>query len=191
MIEFESSRMNFLQLGRSAFNYRLMMMIVVAWCGLFAAIYAGGMLRVALIKREGDAVQKRIDQLNKDKDRALAEFEMAGKETITVSAQEDLTAILMTRPAWSRVLRRLTRELPTQIWLHSVHAEQEKTGNAELKLVGAARSQRELTNFMTRLEASGAFDHTELIGMKKGEGLKGELSFEVKTRVVLSQLGGG
>lgn len=187
MIELETSRMNFLRQGRAAFTYRTMGKVLIAWGLLLAVAYGAGILWEIQAKRSVVQAKAALEQLNTEKDAQIQSLEAFGRERVGASAREDLAAILSHRPEWSQVLRQLARSMPAQVWLSSLKVLQEKGANDQLEITGYAKSQRELTNFMMRLESGGYFRRTQLGGTKSAEGMERTFEYDIVTTPVFSK----
>lgn len=187
MRDLEKSRMNFLRQGRNAFTYRSMIFAMAGWCVFLAALYGVGLLRESAANRELVEVKRQIDKFNAEKDAQLKLMESLGSNRIGFVAREDLAAILSTRPAWSRVLRQLTKSLPSQVWLQSVKVMPAKGEDVRIDITGKAKSQRQLTNFIMTLESTGLFRRTELAGTKKLMEKDAALEFDIVTTPVLNK----
>lgn len=173
MIELDANRMNFLQQSRVAFSYRTMLVIFLGWCLLLAAVGGAGVLRQKYAEHEIAQMKVRLEELNAQKGQQLKELEAIDKERLGASVKEDLRVVLSKRPYWSKVLRRLTKSLPAQVWLSSINISKDKGNDYKVVIQGQAKSQRELTNFMLNLEKDNAFRRAELAKTKKLEGVLG------------------
>jgi len=185
--ELEKSRMNFLRQGRGGFTYRTMLISLACWCVLLAVIYVIGVMRVSSAEDELAGVKARIDSLNSQKDAQLKLMASVGSSRVGAATKNDLAAIIMARPHWSRVLRELTRSLPPQVWLQSIKVLQEKDEEARLEIAGKAKSQRQLTNFIMSLESTDLFNKTALLGTKKGSDKEAEFEYDIITTPILSK----
>lgn len=184
----ELYRMNFLIQGKGTFTYKKMLMIFIWWFVFLTLLYGFQMARQYLVKRDMAITKKTIDMLNQEKDKQITVLQAVGRRRMGSSVRQDLTGILENRPKWSGVLNALSRSLPSQLWLESVSTELSAEGIYSLNLVGKAKSQRDITNFIMMMESKGLFSRTSLIKTKKSETAEGIFEFEMTTRPVLSKV---
>jgi Tfp pilus assembly protein PilN len=181
-------RMNFLaRKAKAAFTYKTMVFIFGALCVFIAALYGVQMMRELGIKRNIRLTKKEIGQLNERKDKQLKLVEEVSRKRVGVTDRERLAVILQSGPRWSKVLSGLASRLPGHVWLEGVRVAEDSEDEIMLVVRGKTRSQRALTNFMLRLESSGKFRRTTLLGTKGTEGSEGELRYELKTYPMLSR----
>ena len=180
-------RMNFLRRGKAVFTYKTMLFIIGGLCAFLAALYGVQALRQLGIKRDIRLIKEEIEQLNERKDRQLKLVEEVSRKRVGVSDKERLAGILQAGPRWSNVLKVLTSRLPGQVWLDGIRVAEDSEDELMLVVLGKSRSQRALTNFMLRLESSGKFRRTMLVGTKQTEGSEGALRYEIKTYPLLSR----
>ena len=181
-------RMNFLaRRGKAAFTYKTMIFILGALCVFIAALYGMQMIRELGIKRSIRLTKKEIVKLNERKDEQLKLVEEFSRKRVGVTDRERLAVILQSAPRWSRVLSGLAARLPGHVWLEGIRVAEDSEDKIMLVVRGKTRSQRALTNFMLRLESSGKFKSTMLLGTKRADGGEGEIRYEVKTYPMLSR----
>ncbi len=187
MRELESSRMNFLRQGRAGFTYRTMFFITFGWILILVAAYGAQFLYGMGIEKEIAEARVKLDALTAEKDAQIKALEAIGRDSVGSTAKEDLAAVLMTRPNWSRVLRQLTRSLPPNLWLQSIRVVSRQEGDARLDISGKAKAHRQITNYIMTLESSGLFRKTELLQTKKPSENEPELEFDIVTIPILSK----
>lgn len=183
----EASRMNFLVLGRAAFNYKTMVQIFLLLCLLLAAVYGVSLLGMLQVSRAVVKAKAQLELLNTEKEKGSKALATIGKQPAEESSALDLASILGSRPIWSPVLRRLTLQLPPKVWLTTLQATKTTGSDGRVVITGFTKSQRELTNFMMKLEAEGYFRRTELSGMKKIEGEERASLYEMTTIPVMEK----
>jgi len=179
--------MNFLEHVHKAFTYRSLVIVFVAWIVLLALVYGFLLFRVSSLRSDVTFAQKNIEQLNAEKDKILSMVESLGKNNVSAKGAEDLAGIIYARPRWSSILRQLTKSLPPQVWLSSVGVTPVVDEELRLEVSGNAKSQRELTNFIMRLESSGMFRKTELMSTKRTDASQGLFEYGINTTPVFSK----
>ena len=154
-------RINFLNQGARGFTYRGMIYGIVAWTMFLALLFGLQMLRTLSLEKEIDVGKQRLTFLNAEKEREIALVRAVGRKKAGVSAKQDLLSIIASRPRWAGMLRALSLSLPPDVWLDSVNVE--PVGEwYSVKVAGKAKTQKDLTSFILKLEESGFFSKTAL-----------------------------
>lgn len=187
MREVELSRMNFMISRRGPVTYKNMLLMFVLWCLILAGAYGSEMWREARMFNKIEIAKKTIVTLQEQQVQQLKVVETLGREKVDVSSKEDLSAILLTRPKWSKILRALTTNLPPQMWLESVSVSYDKDAAAHLTLFGKVRSQNLLMNYIKRLEMEEKFMGSSIEGAKSALGADGFFDYEMFTTPVMKK----
>lgn len=179
--ETEINRMNFLSQRHRGFTYRSMLFALAGWAGFLFLIFCLFLVRETFLKKKVDMIKGSVANLEKQKDQLIRAIETANMGGKNIAAKDDLTAIFTARILWSDVLRGLVRSLPPQVWLDSIEAKKSDSGQMTMRIMGKSKTQRELTNFVMRLEASGLFNRTEIVESKRAGGADNVLDYEIDT----------
>jgi Tfp pilus assembly protein PilN len=180
-------RMNFLKRARFGFTFRDMVYTIAAWYLLLMMFYGIEALRIYGLERRIDTAKATLVQLTSEKDRQaeIAKTSIKSKGGVT---KENLGALLMRRPRWSKVLKGIVQIMPADVWLD----EGKVTGGDDqwytIEVSGKARSQQSLSDFIMRLETSGDFLGTSLENTgQPGVGEKA-FTFDLKTQPSVQRL---
>lgn len=174
--------MNFLAQKRRGFTYKNMLFALGGWCILLMLIFGVLLMRESFLRKKVSVLKEAVENLNKEKDQMIGMMETIGREQVGRTTKDDLTGILTSRIVWSNILHGLVRNLPQQVWLENVSAKEAEKGAAiVLNVKGKAKSQRDLTNFVMRLESSGMFKQTELVEAKRLGGAENVFAYEINT----------
>lgn len=119
--------------------------------------------------------------------RRLAEVRQAEAE---LAKNFEASAVLaQKRIAWSIVLKRLSNDIPKDVWLKTLSTSDiNGQSGKKMRFVGAAASNRSVSEFAFMLENSGYFEDAVLLyTLKKEYGAKPYYDFEVNSTLKKSE----
>jgi Tfp pilus assembly protein PilN len=177
-------RINFLEQGHGILSYRMMVYALIAWLLFLCFLVGIQFLRTVLLDKAILHAKEAAVILEREKDNQMKQVQSVTKQSFGISAKLGFSDIILHRPRWSVVLSEMTRSLPPQVWLNSVDVKELKEGDYEIELGGKAKTQRVLTNFIMRLESTGAFRRTTLENSKAAEGESTLIEYTISTQPV-------
>lgn len=177
----ELHRMNFLDHGRKGMTYASMLKVMAAWFIVLAVFYSFSVYRVYSIQNDILEVKAGTEALNVQKEGSLKQIQQISRKRVGASSKQGYSSLVQNRPVWSKVVGAITGSLPPQVWLDSIHVVKDEQGGERLEIKGRAKSQRALTNFIMKIDASPIFSGTALVHTNLSEKSKGELSYEMTT----------
>jgi len=180
-------RMNFLKQGRRGFTYRDMIYGIGAWCVFLGILYGVQVGRHYMLERDIASMKQHLASLSGEKERQIDLIRTMSKKRAGISARHDLASILANRPRWMGMLRAISRSLPADVWLDVLDVKVDKDWYT-IKIDGKAKSQRELTEFILKLEETGYFNKTSLENTQLSETQAEVFDFEVLTEPVAQKL---
>jgi len=157
-------RMNFLKKGRWAFTYLTMVKILVVWCLFLLLLYGFQSLSQRRIVNKISESKEIVSKLNTEREQLIKEMEKYNVKRMGIKGKSSLTMIIIGRPHWSAVLDGLVKNLSSKIWLNSLEASANPDDVYEVKVLGSAKSQRAITNFIMKIDSSKRFTGTTLRG---------------------------
>lgn len=183
----EIRRMNFLNRGKAGFTYKDMITALSGWVVFLVLLIVIQFARQAGINHNIKTAKKTVEILNIEKDRQIEMVQVMGKQRVGSAVRQDLTGMIELRPLWSKVLDSLGRCLPAQVWLDAIKTSQGPDGALSLSILGKARTQRDITNFVMQIESKGLFQRTSLVKTKQIEGNEILQEFEMVTYPQMSK----
>lgn len=188
MKEVSINRMNFLKHVGRGFTYRDMFYILGAWCVFLVIIYGIQILRLYNVTSRMAQLKEQSTQFSTEKDNQIKMLKSINKKFVATTAKDNVASIISSRPRWSKILRGLVRALPSEVWLDGIAVAGGGDEWYALKIKGKAKSQRALSTFIMRMEASGLFSHTALENTKLTDEKAGFFDYEMSTQPVTKEL---
>lgn len=176
-------RVNFLERGKNVVTYETMLKVFVGWCAFLMILYGLQFVRQAYLKHEIKMAGEDMVRMEEYRDYHLKQMQKVSLKRFDTSAKAGLSEIVRARPHWSRALVVLAGALPAQVWLDLISVDKPKDPNSayQMGIHGKAKSQRELTNFLMRLESGKAFGGSALVSSELIGGKTKIYEFEITT----------
>jgi Tfp pilus assembly protein PilN len=162
-------RINFIEKGAFALTYKNMIFFVMAALACCVFVHFFFMLRCTLLKSKAANLQRQVQQLAIQKDKALAAMQIAQSNVSDYAAP--LAELFVKMPVWSAALSDLAKSMPRQLWLETIRST---TGGGEagdirkLEIVGKGVSHAAVAGFVSSLDGLERFKNTVMVNSQRG-----------------------
>ncbi len=157
---------NFLERDYFVLSYRRMALLAAGFLGVAVLVYGLLILQTFLIGVRSARVSEEVNQLKLQRERVIAKAQEArtpgpqGETMVRQSLEESLR--------WSAILKKMTREMPSGVWLVSLKSyDRSGTFGRGLILSGEAVDARNITRFLNELSRTPFFDQPVLTESKQ------------------------
>lgn len=161
-------RINLLEKKRFKVTYGLLLALFLVVLTLSLLLAGTAWFGQFQAERHIALLQTDIDRLKVERERLMAKGETSQEK----GPLKELLAILEKEPHWSQLLNKISKALPSNVWLVSFKSFDREGSSAQKSIIlnGWAKKAKDLAVFMGTLETDPYFEGIVLTSSKKEDG---------------------